>query len=594
MSRAVVALFALLLATGTGARADAPPPAADEPAAIAFQRLLDDEWAARLRADPLMATAVGVHRYDDRLPSVTPADFELQRHADERFLARLVAIPRAALPAERQLDYDLFGYAQRDRLALAPFREWRLPLTSDSGFHTEVLLMADGLALRSAADYEHYVARLNAVPAYFDQQVANLRQGMADGFTLPAAVMPGVLKIVAGQQYARPEDCPLYEPFRHMPDTIAAADQERLRAAGRAALAGQVLPAYRRLQSFLRDAYAPAARRSLGASELPDGRAYYAALVRHYTTLDLSPEQVHATGLAEVARIRGEMDRTMRAAGFKGDFAAFVQFLRTDPRFYAKTPEQLLERAAWIAKQIDGRLPAWFGTLPRLPYGVEPVPADLAPNYTAGRYSPPPLGGTKGGEFWVNTTALDQRPLYALTALTLHEAVPGHHLQLSLARELGELPPFRRYLDPDAFVEGWALYAEQLGEDMGMYRTPYDEFGRLTYEMWRACRLVVDTGLHAKGWTREQAREYLRSRTALSEREVQTEIDRYISWPGQALSYYLGMATIVELRAQAERALGERFDIRAFHDTVLGAGGVPLGVLEQRVEDYIEATRAAR
>jgi uncharacterized protein (DUF885 family) len=283
----------------------------------------------------------------------------------------------------------------------------------------------------------------------------------------------------------------------------------------------------------------------------------------------------------------------VRATGFAGDFAAFLTFLRTDPQFYATTPQQLLERASFIAKQIDGRLPAYFGKLPRLPYSVQPVPADLAPNYTAGRYSPAPLGGTRGGEYWVNTTSLDQRPLYALTALTLHESVPGHHLQIALARELGDVPPFRQQLDPDAFVEGWGLYSEKLGVDMGMYRTPYDDFGRLTYEMWRACRLVVDTGMHALGWSREQARAYLRSHTALSEREVQTEIDRYIAWPGQALAYKMGELKLLELRRRARARLGADFDIRAFHDAVLGNGGVPLSVLERQVDAYIAVATSA-
>jgi len=589
-------LTAALTGTVLGAPQPAAPPAAGNAGATAATRLRQlfaEEWAERLRADPLYATAVGVHDYDDRLPSVTSADFERQRREDEQFLQRLQALPRTALPPPEQLNYDLFGYELRDRLALARFRDWRIPLTSDSGFHTEVLRMADGVAMRTTRDYERLIARLDAVPAYFAQQIANLRQGLTDRFTLPAAVLPGVLQIVAGQQYASAEDCPLYEPFRHFPDTIPAAEQQRLRAAGRAALATRVLPAYRQLLEFLRDEYAPAARQDIAATALPDGKAYYAALVHHYTTLDVSPEQVHQVGLAEVARIQREMDAAMRASGFQGDFAAFLTFLRGDPRFYATTPQALLERASWIAKQADGKLPAFFGRLPRLPYGVQPVPADLAPNYTAGRYSPPPLGGTRGGEYWVNTTALDQRPLYALTALTLHESVPGHHLQIALARELADVPPFRQNLDPDAFVEGWGLYAEKLGEDMGMYATPYDEFGRLTYEMWRACRLVVDTGMHAFGWPREQARAYLRGHTAPSEREVQTEIDRYIAWPGQALAYKMGEIEILALRQRARTALGADFDIRAFHDAVLGNGGVPLPVLERQIDAYIAARRAA-
>jgi uncharacterized protein (DUF885 family) len=590
LRRIPAALTSGLLCAVAGAAHPATHPAAPT-AEVLLRQLLADEWAERLRADPLYATAVGIHEYDDRLPAVAPADFERERRQDEQFLKRLQAIARAALPTAERLNYDLFAYELRDRLALATFRDWQVPLTSDSGFHSEVLLMADGVPMTRQEDYRRFIARLNAVPDYFEQQIANLRLGLAEGRTLPAVVMPGVLKILEGQQYATADASPLFEPFRHFPDTIPPPEQQGLLAAGRAAIETRVLPAYRRLLEFLRDSYTPAARKSIAAVELPDGRAYYAALVRHYTTLDITAEQVHRIGLDEVARIQHEMDAAMRATGFAGDLAAFQHFLRTDPQFYATTPQQLLERASWIAKQIDGRLPGWFGKLPRLPYSVQPVPADLAPNYTAGRYSPPPQGGTRGGEYWVNTTSLDQRPLYALTALTLHEAVPGHHLQISLARELADVPPFRQQLDPTAFVEGWALYAEKLGVDMGMYRTPYDEFGRLTYEMWRACRLVVDTGMHALGWSREQARDYLRSHTALSEREVQTEIDRYIAWPGQALAYKMGELKILELRQRTRAALGADFDIRAFHDTVLGNGGVPLPVLEQQVNAYIATAR---
>ncbi len=319
--------------------------------------------------------------------------------------------------------------------------------------------------------------------------------------------------------------------------------------------------------------------------------AYYDALVRYFTNLEVTPDQVHEIGLGEVARIRSEMETVIRQTGFKGDFAAFLKFLRTDPRFYAHTPDELLKDASYIAKQIDGILPGYFGKLPRLPYSVQPVPAELAPNYTGGRYSPPPIGGNKGGEFWVNTYALEKRPLYVLTALALHEAVPGHHLQGSLARELENVPPFRLDLYPHAFGEGWGLYSEKLGKEMGMYKTPYDEFGRLTYEMWRACRLVVDTGMHAKGWSRDRAMEYLASNTALSLHEVRTETDRYIAWPGQALAYKMGELKILELRAKAHDALGERFDLRAFHDAVLENGGVPLPILEHQIDEYIAAAQ---
>ena len=307
----------------------------------------------------------------------------------------------------------------------------------------------------------------------------------------------------------------------------------------------------------------------------------------------MTPERVHEVGLGEVKRIRAEMDAIIAQVGFKGTFPEFLAFLRTDPQFYARSPQELLKEASYIAKQVDGMLPAYFGKLPRLPYSVQPVPAEIAPNYTTGRYSPPPIGGTKGGEYWVNTYALDKRPLYVLAALTLHEAVPGHHLQGALARELENVPAFRLDLYPHAFGEGWGLYSEKLGKEMGLYKTPYEEFGRLTYEMWRACRLVVDTGMHAKNWTRQQALDYLGENTALSLHEVRTEIDRYIAWPGQALAYKMGELKILELRERARQALGEKFDIRAFHDAALANGGVPLPILEKQIDLYIQAARKA-
>jgi uncharacterized protein (DUF885 family) len=364
-----------------------------------------------------------------------------------------------------------------------------------------------------------------------------------------------------------------------------------LRAAGREAIAGAVVPAYRALLEFFTKEYLPGARATIGASELPDGRRYYAWLVRRYTTLDVTPEDVHAIGEREVSRIRGEMDGVIRDVAFQGRFADFLELLRTDPRFYAKTPEELLEKASRIAKRIDGALPSLFKRLPRQPYGVEPVPPDLAPKYTGGRYVGAPLDGTRAGTYWVNTYALETRPLYTLEALTLHEAVPGHHLQIALAKELEGLPAFRRYGYVNAFGEGWGLYSEHLGLEAGFYTDPYSNFGRLTYEMWRACRLVVDTGIHAMGWTRPQAIDYMAANTALSLHEITTEVDRYISWPGQALAYKMGELKIRELRAKAEEALGSRFDVRAFHDAVLANGSVPLGVLEEQIDAFIAERR---
>ncbi len=384
-----------------------------------------------------------------------------------------------------------------------------------------------------------------------------------------------------------------YEPFTHFPASISAADQKRLAEEGARAVREAVVPAYADLLEFWTTEYVPGARASLGASELPNGREYYQYLVRHFTTLDTTPQKVHQIGLDEVKRIRSEMDAVIRSTGFEGTFDEFVQFLRTDPRFYAKTPQQLLEHAAWIAKQMDGKLPSLFKTLPRLPYTVEPVPDYIAPKYTAGRYVPPPQNSTQPGIYWVNTYDLPSRPLYALEALTFHEAVPGHHLQGALAMELNDLPPFRQFSYLSAFGEGWGLYCEWLGLEAGFYQDPYSNFGRLTYEMWRACRLVVDTGVHSMGWSRQQAIDFLGSNTALSKHEISTEIDRYISWPGQALAYKMGELEIKRLRAKAEKELGPKFNVRTFHDAVLLNGSVPLPVLADQIDRYIAETKAA-
>ncbi len=587
------AAMMLAMILGAGVAQLAPARAAGqagEPAAQ-LQQLFDDEWAARMREDPLFATQSGVRDYDDRLPSVAPADHDRRLSMDREFQRRLRAIDRARLDRESQLNYDLFDFTLAHRIALAPYRGWRSPMLSDEGFHVDVTRMAEGILMPQARDYDNYTARLRAVPAYFDQNIANMRQGAKDGFTLPAEILPGIVAVIDGQQISDPEKTPFYRPFAQMPDTISAADQARLRAAGKAAIANEVTGAYRQLRAFMHDTYLPAARKTIAATAMPDGKAYYAALVRYFTNLDLTPEQVHQTGLNEVARIRAEMDAILKQVEFKGSFAQFLAFLRTDPQFYAQTPGALLREASYMAKQVDGMLPAYFGKLPRLPYSVQPVPAEIAPNYTTGRYSPPPIGGTRGGEYWVNTYALDKRPLYVLMALTLHEAVPGHHLQGALARELQNVPQFRLDLYPHAFGEGWGLYSEKLGKEMGLYKTPYEEFGRLTYEMWRACRLVVDTGMHAKGWSRQQALDYLAGNTALSLHEVRTETDRYIAWPGQALAYKMGELKILELRARAKQELGAKFDIRAFHDAVLANGGVPLPILEKQIDVYIAAAK---
>jgi uncharacterized protein (DUF885 family) len=578
-------------AAPTGVSTAAPPAAVGgDTAREALVQLFTEEQAFAWKEDPLTASYEGQRAYDDRLESALPADFERRAGIYTKFLDRLHAIDRAQLSGEDQISYDLFDFILTYRVKFAAYKEWRAPLYSDSGFHTTVMQMHEAADTQSVIGYERYISRLNDVKRYFAENIANMRQGLEEGYTLPAAILPGVASIIEAEQFANPEDSPLYGPFKAFPHLIPATDQVRLREAGKAAISSAVIPAYRDFHAFFRDEYTPRARKTIAASALPNGRAHYQDLVRYYATYDITPDEVHEIGLSEVARIRADMEASMKAAKFTGTFADFLAFLRGDPQFYAKTPTALLKDASYIAKEIDGKLPRYFGKLPRMTYHVEAVPATLAPNYTAGRYNPGPNDGRATGSYWVNTYALDRRPLYSLPALTLHEAVPGHHLQIALARELTDLPAFRRNTYLSAFGEGWALYCEKLGIEMNMYKTPYEDFGRLSYEMWRACRLVVDTGMHWKSWSREQALDYLRQNTTLSEHEVRTETDRYIAWPGQALSYKLGEIRLWALRRRAEQALGPKFDLRTFHDAVLAEGTITLPMLERRIDAHVAAT----
>lgn len=550
--------------------------------------LFEREWEQRLANDPLLATSVGDHRFDDRLPSVSAEDHERRAERAEERLAELEAIDLDALGDEDRANAAIFRRQLEDRIAHVHFGAYQIPFSTDEGFHVAFAQLPSQVPLRTAEDYEAYLARLRAFPDYVDQHVENMRAGLARGFTMPRAVLETIEPTISTHVVDEPRESLFWGPFERMPQTIDRAERERLARAGEAAIAEAVVPAFRGFHAFFRDEYRPGARETIGATDLPDGEAYYAQRVRHYTTLELTPAEIHERGLAEVARIRAEMQTIIDEVGFQGDFEAFLTFLRTDPRFYADSPEALLKQAAWITKRMEAELPRLFGRLPRLPCAVEPVPPHLAPGYTSGRYVPAPLGSTEPGIYWVNTHALDSRPLYVLEALSLHEAVPGHHLQIALSQEQGDKPPFRRFDYISAYGEGWGLYAEWLGLEAGLYTDPYSDFGRLTYEMWRACRLVVDTGMHAMGWSRERARSYLAEHTALSLHEVGTEIDRYISWPAQALSYKIGELKIRELRARAERKLGAQFDLRDFHDVVLGTGSVPLPILERAVEDYLE------
>lgn len=558
-----------------------------------LDRLFADYWANELAENPLSATYSGVETYNDKMPSAAPAD-QSRRLAEARaFLARLDAADMQAANDEDRLNASLLRFILNHSVALAAFDSWRIPFLSDSGFHNEFGFAVDATPFRNEADYRAYLARLEALPGYLDQNVENMRQGLKDGFTQPKEILDGILPSFEAQAAPSAQDHPLYAPFKSMPASISKNRAKALQEEGAETIGAKVIPAFRRTYEFMRDDYAPNAADRIGAGNLPNGSAYYEALVRFYTTRDdVTADSIHKLGLKEVARIRKEMNAVIKKTGFTGDFAAFLDFLRTDPQFYAKTPEELLERAAFLSKTIDGKLPGYFGKMPRQPYSVEAVPAEIAPNYTSGRYVPAPPGGKRGGRYWVNTYALDKRPLYELPALTLHEAVPGHHLQGALAYEVEGAPEFRKQFYPHSFGEGWGLYAEKLGVEMGVYQTPYEDFGRLSMEMWRACRLVIDTGIHSKGWTRQQALDYLAGNTALSLKNVQVEVDRYIAWPGQALAYKVGELTIWELRRKAEKALGDKFDIREFHDVVLDQGGLPLVVLGEQVDAYIARKKA--
>jgi uncharacterized protein (DUF885 family) len=581
----------VLVMLGAASCTNTTDSAPSAPAARELQALLDSAWEFEVREDPLFATGTGDKRFDNRLPVVTLADEARRAEARRTYLSRAEALDTTGLTEQERITRAMLARQLRDRVGEFDYGAHFIPFTADDGFHIAFARLPGDMSFTEVRDYENYITRMRAFPAYVEQQLAILREGMRLGYSMPRIVLEGYDVTMASHIVSEAEQSLFWRPFIEFPPSVTEADRTRLLAEGRSAIMDSITAGYRSLLSYMTGEYMPNARASIGASDLPDGRDFYRHRVRLFTTLDVTPEQVHERGRAEVARIRAEMEQIIRETGFQGDFAAFLQFLRTDPRFYARTPQQLLERAAWIAKKMDGALPSLFRTLPRLPYGVAPVPDHLAPKYTGGRYVPAPPGGTTAGFYWVNTYNLSSRPLYVLESLTLHEAVPGHHMQYALARELEAMPNVRRFARLSAFSEGWGLYSERLGLEAGFYTDPYSNFGRLTYEMWRACRLVVDTGMHFMGWTREQAMDYLASNTALSLHEVRTETDRYISWPGQALAYKMGELTIRGLRAEAEQQLGQRFDIRDFHDAVLRSGPLPLDVLEAQVRGWITTRR---
>ncbi|MHC4975140.1 MAG: DUF885 domain-containing protein [Planctomycetota bacterium] len=601
----ILALVLLLASSTTAFSSEKPDLSRSLPSDPneALDALLDEDLDAGAWFNPMGATGRGDHRFDDRLPDISPEGIQRRYEDITSRLRRLRELDIPSLDETRALNAQLLQYELSDAIRRMRYREYRMPINQLNGPHIGLPSFAQRLSLHTDEHREMYITRLGQVPAYLDQTIENMREGLADGFTPPRVTMGQVPSQAAQHADARflthPREHAMFHPLADLPEDHPLAQE------GEQVIAREIVPAFEKLATFLRDEYVPACRDSIGASELPQGDTYYSVQLGHYTSLVMSPEEVHEVGKSEVARIRAEMFDVIARSDFarkdtlKGDelFDAFTAYLRTDPRFYAKTEQELINTYRIVAKQMDQHMPALFGTLPRLSYGVEEMPEYMQSAGPNAYYMYGSLDNGVAGTFVVNTHRLDQRPTYEKVALCLHEAVPGHHHQHALAREGAEqgVHEWRTTLGYNAFGEGWALYAEKLGLEVGpdpeygLYGDPYDDFGRLSYEMWRALRLVVDTGIHAFGWERQRAIDYMLANSALSQANIEMEVDRYISWPGQACGYKLGELTITELREHAEMALGENFDIRAFHDMLLIEGSLPLNVLERRALAWIDA-----
>jgi uncharacterized protein (DUF885 family) len=540
-----------------------------------LQRIYNEEWTWREQQFPDNEDTQ--KPIQDRLPKVDPASQAMRLHTWQDVLQKLDAIPRPELSATEQLNYDIYRPQIAALITEQQFHEYEMPANSDTTFWTDIGYTARR-QYRVTQDYRNWIGQMKDIPRYFHEQMDEMRAGLKRGFTPPRVTLEGRDASITAVTDATPEASLFYTPFKDMPG-ISEADRSALRAQAISTIRDTVQPAYRELLTFFRSEYLPGTRTTLAAYDLPDGKAYYQSRIRLFTTVDQDPAAIHTFGESEVARLHEQMLGAMKETGFTGDFPAFLAFLRKDSQFQAKTPEELMMRAALIAKRFDGKASQYFGLLPRARFAIKPVPDDLAPFYTAGRGGP--------GVYLLNTYNLPSRPLYNLTALTLHESAPGHAFQMPLALEHKEQPEFRQHTYLSAYGEGWALYCELLGLEMGMYDTPYDRFGMLNYQIWRAARLVVDTGIHSQGWSRERAIGYFRDYTALPQHEIETEVDRYIAWPAQALSYYLGEDAIIKARSKAEKTLGDRFNVRAFHDAVLELGSVPIPVLQTRIDRFI-------
>jgi len=584
MIKSLIGLFCTLLLISCSNTSYKPTLSAH----IQLEKIIQNEANFRKSSSPFNDPKIAGN--NAKLPDLSPQKLLLNYQKLTLIYQQLQTVKTNDLSTSEQINYAVLSYSLKNELDSYLNKEHFMPLTAESGFHVWISSISSMVKMHNEQDFQDYLARLNALPRYFDQQMAWMDKGIETGITQPQVVLIGFEESIKAFIKDDVTQSSYYTPFKNMPMHLSAKVKTDLQKQAQKVLTNKVIPSYQKYFDYMVNRYQPNARKNIAASSLPNGEAYYLNRVNHYTTLTMTVDEVHQLGLSEVARIRAQMLAIIKKVKFKGDFAEFINFLRTDPKFYAKTPKELLKEASYIAKKMDGKLPSLFKTLPRTPYGVDPVPANIAPKYTTGRYSGPSRDD-QAGSYWVNTYRLDRRPLYVLPALTLHEAVPGHHLQGSLAREMKNVPEFRNNTYISAFGEGWGLYAEYLGIEAKIYENDYQEFGRLTYEMWRACRLVVDTGMHAKGWSRKKAMSYLANNTALSLHNVKTEIDRYISWPGQALSYKIGELTIKRLRKQTELALGENFDLRDFHDQLLKNGSMPLSMLEKVINKYIVEQR---
>ncbi len=558
-----------------------------------LRECIERYWRFELEQSPFLASDHGVREADGRFPEEGPVVRERRTAAEHQFDKELNGLDLTGLDEQEKLDVELLSRELSNRLDDFRLGGAMMPISQRDGPQIWMPTIADRMTLVRPKDFRNYLRRLEGIPAYIEGTIALMEMGVERGYLAPLVTQDGVLDQFDQHLVSDLGKSRFYAPFEVFPPSVPAAEHDALRTDARAVIEGQVLPAFRRLREYLAEEYIPVCRPSIGALDLPNGDIYYQHQVQVFTTTFLTPSDIHQLGKEEVARIRAAMEARIAEIGFEGDFAAFVEHLRKDPIFYHDSAEELLRGYRDICKRVDAELPRFFGRLPRAPYGVKEIPAYEAPRATTAYYQPAPPDGARPGWFYANTYGLRSRPKYEMVALALHEAVPGHHLQIALANELEGRPEFRKTMGFTAFVEGWALYAESLGTEMGLYTDPYSDFGRLSYEMWRALRLVVDTGIHQLGWPREEAIEFMAANSALSRENIEAEVDRYISWPGQALAYKVGELRIRDLRRRAEKAHGEDFDLRAFHDHLLSAGALPLDVLERRMQEWIDAWQAA-